>query len=207
MTEVQSNIFVAAWDKAIREMFTFEHSTSGSTAIFHFISNIMNALYPDNNTFSSFELKYSYWAEQTSQFLESFLLNHWGTYFYEISDKDKYINTDIKCGDIFFLEHNIEITSAKMAPYLYIGDGHFFHNDMRGYEAIENIEKSPHNSTLRWVLRYNFNRADGKTPSGDDDISTWEEFWGEPYSAQMVKLSKEISDITQDNSSLFGKAT
>ena len=94
-----------------------------------------------------------------------------------------------------------------MAPYLYIGDGHFFHNDMRGYEAIENIEKSPHNSTLRWVLRYNFNRADGKTPSGDDDISTWEEFWGEPYSAQMVKLSKEISDITLDNSSLFGKAT
>ena len=86
-----------------------------------------------------------------------------------------------------------------VSPQLYVGDGHFFDWSMGNYQPIENIEKSSYNSKMKWVLRYNFNRTDGKTPSGDDYRLIWEDFWGETYDAQMVKLSKESSDIELDN--------
>ena len=58
--------------------------------------------------------------EQNSQFLVSFLLNDLGNYFYEISDKDKYINTDIKCGDIFYLEHKGQLIAFFFLIHAFI---------------------------------------------------------------------------------------
>ena len=114
---------------------------------------------------------------------ENILFKYWGTYLYDPADQDTYFTNDIKCGDLFFLIHE-KLPSdfiPNVTPHVYVGDDHFLNWNMGEIEPIENIKKSVMGAKLKWVLRYNFDRTDTKTPSGADDIKMWEDFWGDDY--------------------------
>ncbi len=186
----RNNIFLDAWEDTLRNTF-FQETACGMVT--HFISNIMNNLYPGNNTFNTFDNISEDLSEKLSSnntLLENTFSRYWGTYLYDYEDQDTYFSSDIKCGDIFFLNHE-ELPwdyIPRVSLHLYTGNGYFFNWNMGEQEPIENIKKSTIGAKLNWVLRYNFDRTDTKTPSGADDIKTWEDFWGESY-VNMKNLS------------------
>jgi hypothetical protein len=181
-TITRNNIFLTAWEETLIQ--TCFHDNCGSPL--HFVGEIINKLYPDNNTFNSFDevsADISTKMSSNNTLVENIFFRYWGTHFYDPADQDTYFTNDIKCGDIFCLIH--EKLPSDFIPntsiHVYVGDGYFFNWNMGEYEPIENIKKSVVGAKLKWVLRYNFDRTDTKTPSGADDIKTWEEFWGDDY--------------------------
>jgi hypothetical protein len=182
-TIIRNNIFLDAWEDTLLETFLKQDSCGMVT---HFISNIMNNLYPGNNSFNTFDDVSEDFSEKLSSnntLLENIFSRYWGTYLYEYEDQDTYFSSDIKCGDIFFLNHEGLPWDyvPKISLHLYTGNGYFFNWNMGEQEPIEHVKKSTIGAKLEWVLRYNFDRTDTKTPSGADDIKTWEDFWGESY--------------------------
>jgi len=181
-TITRNNIFLTAWQETLEQ--TCFYDNCGSPC--HFVGEIINSLYPDNNTFNSFDeisADLSVKMSSNNTLLENTFFRYWGTHLYDPADQDTYFTNDIKCGDIFFLIHEGLPSDfiPNITPHVYVGDDHFLNWNMGEYEPIENIKKSIMGSKLKWVLRYNFDRTDTKTPSGADDIKTWEDFWGEDY--------------------------
>ena len=107
----KNNIFLAAWYNSLTSYilvpFSFDMKIN---SIFTFFADIMLSLYPNNTTFSKFlqeEKKlekcgrsFSY-GTPNHTLLENRIALHWGTYLTNISNEEKYFNSDIKCGDIF----------------------------------------------------------------------------------------------------------
>ena len=190
-TITRNNIFLTAWEETLEK--TYFQDAIGSPI--HFMFNLINGLYSENNIFSFFDEIQGEFAQifsSNNTLLETILLKYWGTYLYNHTDQDTYFATDIKCGDIFFIFHENLPSDfiPNTTPHVYVGDGHFFNWNMGEYEPIENINKSIMGAKLKWVLRYNFDRTDTKIPSGAEDIKIWEEFWGESY-VSMNNLSHD----------------
>ncbi|MAT09116.1 MAG: hypothetical protein CL707_08455 [Chloroflexi bacterium] len=185
-TITRNNIFLTAWEETLEQ--TFFQDDCGSPC--HFIGTLIKRLYPDNTIFNSLdncvfdEISIPLLTSCSNNTLwENILFKYWGTYLYDPADQDTYFTNDIKCGDLFFLIHE-KLPSdfiPNVTPHVYVGDDHFLNWNMGEIEPIENIKKSVMGAKLKWVLRYNFDRTDTKTPSGADDIKMWEDFWGDDY--------------------------
>tara|TARA_B100000809_G_scaffold38860_1_gene34017 strand:+ start:3341 stop:4258 length:918 start_codon:yes stop_codon:yes gene_type:complete len=199
LTIARNNIFLSVWEETLRD--TFFTKSCGSPLSFLF--NLIDELYPENSVFSlwnenaeDFALKLS--ANNT--LWENIVLNCLGTCCYDHTDEDEYFSSDIKAGDMFLIVHQNLPSDyiPNVTPHIYIGDGHFFNWNMGEQEPIENIKKSVMGAKLKWVLRYNFDRTDTKTPSGAEDILTWENFWGESYvSMNNLSYDKNHRDTSQ----------
>ena len=86
-TITRNNIFLTAWEKTLIQ--TCFYDNCGSPC--HFVGEIINSLYPDNNTFNSFDevsADLSVKMSSNNTLLENTFFRYWGTYPYDPADQD-----------------------------------------------------------------------------------------------------------------------
>ena len=197
----KNNIFLSAWYNAVYDFMMMDSVTKdglplGACPTFHFYANIMMELYPDNTIFKKLFEKENLFKHASHRGIfqgifnqtlwETQLALYFGTYWTDIQDETKFFQTDIKKGDILLihLKNSPPEIQMNVTPQLYVGDDYMIGHCGYELENINIIEKSElieKESALVGVLRYNFNREDFYTPTGEKDIAIWEDFWNEEY--------------------------